>query len=369
MNGVGRAGPAGAAAMRKHSMPTFSMNDPAMGLMSMFRPLQKLKFNKRPKLDLVQEFDGATIRWRGPDLLSIPEQTLWLTLVALAAVQKAPLTVDSCEPNAVTIRAQLELGGLAGTQDVALLQCRWSALARACRMSSTDSKVLKQLKQGLKRLSEVTVWLERDGITKSTRLLSWLVGDDYQVHVALNWRIAAIIFAEVQYARVCLDERAQLKTDAAKALHAWVSATLREGREWRFGIDTLSAHIFGDAGAGAQARDRRRRTRVALAELNTLPRWSAPEIAGVATIRRPPREIPHAPREIKHVPRENAHAHPGAFNCNESELPASANPLLGGSTNRLQGKPYSGGTRRLKAPPGSIPRSPHVGGEEQEVAP
>ncbi len=352
--------------MAKALFPDYAMNDPALALLAAFRPLRKGGPGSRPKLDIKQTFNETTLHWRGPDVLSIPEQTLWLTLVALAGIERAKLSATTVGCFGTKLNERLQVTGWSCGDDAALIRCTWSELARACGMLWTDKRSIAQVREGLKRLAEVTVWRERAGMEMASRLLAWLVGDDKQVQIALNWRIAAILFNGAQFARVSLEERRALQTDTAKALHAWVSASLREGRKARFGLATLASRIWGDFAVDAKARDRRRRLRAAITELNTLSGWSASESDGLVSITRVPRENTHALREITHVSREITHAPPPATRCRNGQNSDSGASVLEGTTNRLQGRTAGHGGRRLAAPPGLEPRSPHVGGDRQD---
>lgn len=348
--------------MGRRPTVSFALNDPAMAFVDLFLLMPKKALKDRPKLDLTQTFKEVTISWRGPDRLSIPEQTVWLTLVALAAAHKTELKGDTDGGVEVELLTRLKLEGRLQDESAAVIQCSWSNLARACGYRSTARGMLNQLKASVQRLSEVVVWCEHDDIKTCTHLLSWLAGDDRHVYVALNWRIGRILFGNAQYARVCLDERRQLDTDAAKALHAFLSTRMRQ-EDWkgrRFALDTLAQHLFGDAAEGAKARDRRRRVRLALNELNRLAGWIATESGDVATIKRSSRNNAHATYQ-------NAHSSLHASDCFDKCIAGDEQPPLRGSTNRVEGSPADGGPRRLEAPPVPFPRSPRMGGETAQA--
>ena len=58
------------------------LQDRAMGMVAVFRPLQR---GKREKLDVQTQWgDDTTIRWRGPDQLGIGDQSVLLAVLEVA---------------------------------------------------------------------------------------------------------------------------------------------------------------------------------------------------------------------------------------------------------------------------------------------
>lgn len=289
-----------------------------MGLTAAFRPLSKCKPGKRPKLDIEQMFDGLTFRWRGPDALSIPEQGLWLALVALATIGGTRLGKEISGANFAQFKELLQLEGYALDDDVVLVDCSWSELARAAGHARCGGQTLAQIRDGIQRLAEVTVWVGNAGERhnfRSSHLLSRCDSDGPRLKVLLNWRIAAVIFRGAQYVRINLTERWALKSDCARALHAWLSTVLREGAGLRFGFDTLAARIWGEPGNGEVARDRRRRIRRAVREIRERTSWVVAETGNIVFIRRPSRQDAHNLRQIPHEPRQFPHAAPSITPC------------------------------------------------------
>ena len=107
------------------------------------------------------------------------------------------------------------------------------------------------------------------------------------IQISLNWRLArAILGGGAQHSVISLLERAQLRSDPAKLLHAFISGHTRwRRRENPFAagraveIDPLARHIWGPDGADFVTMDRRlahkRRAelREALDQLATLAGW------------------------------------------------------------------------------------------------
>ena len=64
--------------------PRNVLQDRAMGMEAVFRPLQR---GKREKLDVQTQWGEATIRWRGPDQLGIGDQSVLLAVLEVAMEQ------------------------------------------------------------------------------------------------------------------------------------------------------------------------------------------------------------------------------------------------------------------------------------------
>lgn len=161
----------------------------------------------------------------------------------------------------------------------------YSALARRCGWNTGGSSI-QRVREGLQRLAETTLWVVVARLKGSTRLLAWELGDDKQVRLAVNWRLAMALQGEGQYARVSLTERLKLGDEIAKALHAWLSCQMNSLSVWRSGLDKLQRHVWGDIVAGVNGRVRRFKLRRALADIGELPGWSISIKGDMATFAR-----------------------------------------------------------------------------------
>jgi hypothetical protein len=149
-----------------------------------------------------------------------------------------------------------------------------------------DGRSYAQVRECIDRLAAVTVFVNRHGVsTPPMRLLSRIIKDDGHIKIALNERLA-MAFAH-QYVEVDLEERQLLHTDAAKILHAYLSATLRRGGMFKYTVDTLAFHIYGENNPKKDLRRKRReRTREALKSISQLPGWAASMSNGIAYVSR-----------------------------------------------------------------------------------
>ena len=256
-------------------------HDPAMATAPLFRPLQKGE-GVRPKLDLRQEFGGSTIWYRGPDALGVSDQTVLFAVLCLA--QKKGKELLPSTTGHYTRRALADLLPVPESYplrtvyvDTTLYEMLQTAAMR------DDGRSYKQLRDCIDRLAAVTVFVDRGGNSPPPmRLLSRVVKDDGRIKLALNERLALAFVG--QYVTIDLRERQRLPSDAAKVLHAWLSATVRRGRAWNCTIDKLAYHIYGDSSGNDLRRKRRERTKEALESISRLPGWSASISDGVACI-------------------------------------------------------------------------------------
>lgn len=255
------------------------------GLCQLFRPLSKDRA-VRPTLNESYQFGDLTLRFSAREALGAPEQTLLLALLEIAQEQhnRRPNEHRLDRSDQSEIGAHLWTSLYEGAIEPAAerpatlrLSCSWSELHRRCGCASVGGAVTASRRMSLMRLCEVTVW-ERDEFKKtvrSARLVSWLLGDDQRVHVALNHRLAAALLVP-DYAQVMMAERLQLPSQTAMLVHAFLSTCLRAGHTMSIGYGTLVERLWpSQAGVVASGTARRRMSdvRAALRAVGRLECW------------------------------------------------------------------------------------------------
>lgn len=249
------------------------MHDPAMGMAGVFRPVQK---GQRGKLDVTQQWGNVSVQWRGPDMLSISDQS-----VLFAVLEVARAFLDESPARALA-NSDDDLWELLGHRhhlfrtDSVQVTTTFAHLAQLCRWRPGGTAD-KRVQGSLRRLTETTVWARStgaDGVVHegSSRLLAWQLGDRRRVTLIVNWRLAQAISAE-QYARISMSERYALGSEPAKALHALFSCKIKLASAWECGLEKLQVHVWGDSLTGAAFRKRRERMVDALHAINQLPGW------------------------------------------------------------------------------------------------
>lgn len=253
---------------------------PPVGLSTLFRPLAK---RARPVLDVQYRLpDGLVLRFSAREALGVPEQTLLLVLLEMAGEQFASdgpgavVQADDKRPVPQRLWTGLYPQGAGGHQSV-MMDTTWEELNRRCGTGNGGSEV-RARKAFLRRLCEVVVWEEQQHrrVTQQSFLVSWLVGDDRRIHLALNHRLAAV-FVGSQYARVSLDERMRLRSDLAMHIHAFFSTCIRHGHQLEIGLDTLATRVWPldhDCAPAGTLRRRRTELRRALDGIGRLPGWT-----------------------------------------------------------------------------------------------
>lgn len=245
----------------------FAIQEPALAIAPVFLVLKK---SPRAKLDVARSFGGSSVRWRGPDALGIPEQSVLLALLSVAAQQAFSIAPN----NAVGVKAALlkQLSCEGPQSEVAVVKAPWRKIEIAAGYSSHSGKNITNIKSAVKRLAETTVWECRDGIEYQSRLLSWILGNENGVIIALNRRATDAIYGK-QFIKISLDERNKLSDESAKALHAYLSGSMRAGSTRSHTIDKLQVHIWSGEATGSTRRSRNKKLRCALLAIDQLPSW------------------------------------------------------------------------------------------------
>lgn len=262
------------------------LHDPALGMSSVFLPLQK---GVRGKLDVQRPWGPAIIRWRGPDQLGISDQSVLFAVLEVAAehLLESPTQALVCDTD--------ELWPLLGHEEHVFsghtigITTTYARLVHHCGWVDGGTAV-RRVKDSLRRLTETTVWAsvpDTDGSVRegSSRLLAWKLGDRNRISLVVNWRQAQALRG-TQYARISLLERCALQTEVAQALHAVLCSKIKLGSAWACGLDKLQVHIWGNIASGDNLRARRMRMRAALEAVNCLPGWRVEFDAQIARISR-----------------------------------------------------------------------------------
>lgn len=259
--------------------------DPALAAAPLFQPVWR---GERPRLDRSFSFGGIEWRWRGPEQLGIAEQSLLLVLMELAREQES--FAEDTDEHTRHIVSELYDMGEQRRPRTAELTVSFYELCKRLNLHSGGSAV-SQRRSELKRLCEVTVWSRReDGVEFQSRLLTWQVGNRQGVRVLLNWRLTEVLFGG-HFSAVCLNERLELRSECARALHCALSLRIRVDGTMSFHLDKLASYVWGDVEsrsavkrqkqraysdtpAGIAQRRRRRELIEALAEVADLSSWS-----------------------------------------------------------------------------------------------
>lgn len=247
----------------------FAVHEPAMAIAPVFLVLQKKK-TSRAKLDVTSKFGSSTLQWRGADALGIPEQSALLALLSIAGQQTFSIDPNSAVGEKAKLLNQLSCEG--PLSDVAVVIAHWRTIEIAAGYGSHSGKNIANIKRAVKRLAETTIWECHDGIEYESRVLSWIRGNGKGVIIALNRRATDAIYGK-QFVKISLAERNRLPDESTKALHAYLSGSMRLGSTRRLTIDKLQAHIWSGEVTGSAHRSRDEKLRAALLAIDLLPAW------------------------------------------------------------------------------------------------
>jgi hypothetical protein len=268
--------------------------DPALGLAGLFRPLQARR--QRASYRVKREFNGFEFEWVAPEAPGVPEQTLLLVLMALAAPGVQRLAKQPTSSAGRQLRAALAAEGELFQGDAASIHSSLSQMAKLCGYADCGGTNLEHVRQMLRRLAEVTVWIRTPDYEASSRLLSVVITRTGRTRVALNARLALSAWGEGQYVAISLAERLALTTHTAMALHAYLSAVIRIGRSHPFEWARLERAVWGDNASGSTYRSRNAKLQCALDEIARFG-WTVTVQGRVVGVARQSRDKPTAKQQ------------------------------------------------------------------------
>lgn len=246
---------------------TFALHDPATALASLFRPVCR---GRRPMgLEVRTEFDGFKLMFTCWQWLDTRDQSILLAAVGMAGIDSQPLSAQAPGEIGQKLWSDLKPEDEALKGKAVVFTTTYYALLEAAGLPTRGADY-ERVKDILYRLAQVGCRVKKDGYDWSMRVLSYASRPDGTIHIALNDRFAQALAG--QNVRVSLDERRQIKGDAAQVLHAWLTATTRAGSKglW-MGLDAISARVWGVEAQNAGTQRKRRHALVeALAEIEAI---------------------------------------------------------------------------------------------------
>jgi hypothetical protein len=245
--------------------------EPALALSGLFRPLQARQ--QQSRVSVTQQFKGLTFEWVAATSPGIPEQTLLLALMFLARPGLQRLSEQAKSPIGRQLRQSLMSEGEIFAGETASIHTSLSELSRLCGYAECGGANLEQIKQMLRRLAEITVWIRSRNYEASSRLLSVVISSSGNTRVALNTHLACAAWGEAQYVKVCMNERLSLTSQPAMALHAFLSGVIKPGKEHSFTWTSLERAVWGGNTEGSTYRSRKTKLACALTEM-TQKDWS-----------------------------------------------------------------------------------------------
>ncbi len=263
----------------------FAKIDPAHIVDGLFVPCAG---RKRQALDKVGgEWAGGEISFTGVQLGAAEQDVL---LAICARTGRTGLQVCGNEKDLLASQLSLSLDEAAADKDLGRVEVTAYSLLLDAGLG-TSGRSYKVLLKYLKNLAAVSVYRRVGKVGGASPLIGFKhIGDHFTV--AVNWRLTDAIFGH-QYIAVSLHERRQIKSEAGRILHTWLSAHIRLGGSLMAGrgvaIDSLIPHVYGRSRCSDKVwRVRRGQIRAALAEISDLKGWVCSlDATGRAVVCRP----------------------------------------------------------------------------------
>lgn len=252
--------------------------DTALGFDAIFRPIEK--GNTRQKLEVTRKWGEATLRFVGPNPLTVGDQSVLLAVLQIAtdSLKDAVLPQDTVE--AKRLEKMLGQTGRYLSDKYVLVATSFRQLAKLAK-GNTGGPAVALVRSSLARLTETTVWVEQGKDKASARLVAWEVSWDEGVLLSVHWRLVNALCGKA-YTQISMVERGALGTEAAKALHFLMSCHVNPGKSWTCELDSLQLHVWGPCPSREALRKRRLKLRSALKELGSLPSWTV-KVEGTMT--------------------------------------------------------------------------------------
>lgn len=239
------------------------------------------KGSRKSGFEVVYRFgDSEVIKFVGPYQLGAEDLRVLQGIVALSGLDGAVLSPQPSSDEGRQTRNLLNPLGLAVSQDAALVQTTYGKLAREIGYKSSDDT--HSIKESIKRLLAVTIYVKRDADEAGFHLLSWFhsKGENAGLCIGINPRLAMAALGGGQFAFIDMDEVRRLSSAPARVLHQRLCGFFDHGRTYPLNLDTICSYIWHDESGStlkAEARKGRRKTaRKALKELEKLG-WTVDE--------------------------------------------------------------------------------------------
>lgn len=274
----------------------------------LFRSFQKGE--TRPKLDITYDYGQEKIRFVGFEALGPDDMRFLQGLVALAGPRGLILSKEPKTEIGVQLRLFLDPRFDAADKNTLVVKDTYRNLLSLVGLSC-GGKNIRNLKNSLLRMSNVTVIVTIGQRQASFHLLSYAVDDvDGRILIALNPRLAEAILGNTNYAKIILEEVRALKSDVARLVHQRLCAWIDPGKSAKVRIDTLCRYVWPNNFEKNRHKKRAKIIR-ALRELCEIG-WAVEVNRQTATIKRPDDETTESTTQLKleasHTPGSTDHS-------------------------------------------------------------
>ena len=241
-----------------------------------FRSLRKGR-RKSQNLDITYVFGDLSLRFVGFQPLGADDMRFLQGIIALAGPHGLILGSEPTTEAGRQLRLFLDPRLAAAQQDALVVRSSMLHLLKLVGLTG-GGKNIKGLKESLRRMANVTVYVTKNQQEASFHLLSY-VFDDNELLVAVNPRIAEAILGRIPHARIEINEVRELKSDVACLIHQWLCAWIDPGEKKHIGLTTIIHYLWEETENAKTMQKRRQYVRKALAEFEKIG-WKITEQGG-----------------------------------------------------------------------------------------
>jgi len=241
-----------------------------------FRSLRKGR-RKSQNLDITYVFGDLSLRFVGFQPLGADDMRFLQGIIALAGPHGLILGSEPTTEAGRQLRLFLDPRLAAAQQDALVVRSSMLHLLKLVGLTG-GGKNIKGLKESLRRMANVTVYVTKNQQEASFHLLSY-VFDDNELLVAVNPRIAEAILGRIPHARIEINEVRELKSNVACLIHQWLCAWIDPGEKKHIGLTTIIHYLWEETENAKTMQKRRRCVRKALAEFEKIG-WKITEQGG-----------------------------------------------------------------------------------------
>ncbi len=252
---------------------THARHDPAHCLApGLFRSLKRGD-RKYFKLDVKYDYgEKQQLRFVGFEPLDAQDMRMLQGIVALSGPKGIVLEPEPSTDCGRQLRLMLETKLDAERADALVVKGTLGGLMREIGYLTDGAAARQDLKDSLRRMSNVTVFVSEGQREASFHLLSYVFDEaDGSLFIALNPRVTEAILGRRGFTRIDMHEVRALKSDPARLLHQRLCGWISPGKPRVVELDTLCMYVWPDKNDNTNTVKTRRQTvRKAMLELKGL---------------------------------------------------------------------------------------------------
>lgn len=267
---------------------THARHDPAHCLApGLFRSLKRGD-RKKLKLDVTFDYGTQKLRFWGPEPLDSQDMRLLQGIVALSGPNGVILSDEPSSDRGTQLRLMLDPKLDAARADALVVKGTLGGLMREIGYATDGAEARRDLKESLRRMASLTVFVSEGRREASFHLLSYVFDEaDGSLFIALNPRVTEAVLGQRGFTRIEMAEVRALRTDPARLAHQRMCAVISPGKDGLVTAEKICEYIWNTECSPAAARQRLVTARKVVAELSSIG-WTVTEYAkDKYSIRRP----------------------------------------------------------------------------------